>query len=250
MHSCKLLACAWIATSGVILQEHVATSRGSFEIVACRWGEDVGWIRELGLPHLIYDKGKGNALPSEFNTVPVERNVGKENYCYLTHILRNYDSQMKNGHGLASITLFSQADPFDHVDASFLPAVKTLAHTGLKEDWFRSFGKKTLEIDAKGCPSFCSDEEWLARVYSHIFYRWPDANKTFPLQFKPGAIFAVSRDAILGRPKHFYENILSLVDKEVDPLTGHGLEVSSILPSCYAVNSLACLALVGKDFRS
>jgi hypothetical protein len=153
----------------------------SFEIVACRWGEDVKWIDELGYRHIIYDKGKGLPLPSKFNTVRVERNVGKENFCYLTHIIRNYDSHIATGHGIAAVTLFSQADPFDHVNAApFLQSVRSLAENGLQEAHFRSFGKKTLQIDAKGCPSFCSDEEWVARVYSHIFFRRPDMG-TFPL---------------------------------------------------------------------
>ena len=77
-----LLAAAYAAAA-------LSAARKSFELVVCRWGEDVAWAKEFN--HTIYDKGKGDVLSSDiYNTVPVDKNVGKENYCYLSHILKHY----------------------------------------------------------------------------------------------------------------------------------------------------------------
>jgi hypothetical protein len=125
--------------------------RGSFELVVCRWGEDVEWVRTLGVPHVIYDKGKGKKLSTkEFNVKHIDVNVGKENFCYLAHILQNYDQQTVFGNGLAKTTFFTQANPFDHANKDFVDMIKRVARDGLQGDWFRAFGKKLLTIDEAG----------------------------------------------------------------------------------------------------
>jgi hypothetical protein len=206
----------------------VRSRRNAFEVVVCRWNEDVSWLAASGAPYVLYNKGDAIDDP---NIVQLDSNVGKENFCYLKHIIDNYDSQTHRGTGIAGLTLFSQADPFDHAVDYFLDQVKLLHNNTENAQYqignssgFVSLGKQHFSITDDGCPVFCDEgNPWVARVYREIFLRAPDPH-FFPLTFSPGAIFAVTREAILSRPKHFYENILSLIDKERDPLTGHGLE--------------------------
>jgi hypothetical protein len=53
-------------------------------------------------------------------------------------------------------------------------------------------------------------------VYNNIF--GPHKNPNSDIVFGAGALFIVSKQSILRRPKQFYENIVSLLDKIHDPI--------------------------------
>ena len=77
----------------------------TIELVISRYNEDISWIHKVpsSIKVTIYNKGNKD-IPFKFISLP---NVGRESNTYLEHILRNY-------HKLATTTIFSQADPFDH----------------------------------------------------------------------------------------------------------------------------------------
>ena len=111
-----------IASVALFLFVHATlASQRKFEVVVCRWNEDVAWLAQTGAQYTVYNKGDRLEDP---DAVELDSNVGKENYCYLKHIIDNYDSQTHRGAGLAELTLFSQASPFDHVPDTFLEQVK------------------------------------------------------------------------------------------------------------------------------
>ena len=72
-------------------------------VVICRYLENIthlGWLEAY--PHAIYDRGENLPDNSSLNIISHHRNVGRESYIYLEHIINNYDN-------LANITIFSQA---------------------------------------------------------------------------------------------------------------------------------------------
>ena len=77
----------------------------TIELVISRFNEDISWIKKVpsSIKVTIYNKGKNDI---SFDSINLP-NVGRESNTYLEHILRNY-------HQLATTTIFSQADPFDH----------------------------------------------------------------------------------------------------------------------------------------
>ena len=77
------------------------------QVVIARHREGVShlqWLRDY--PHVIYNRGGDRAFKEEGYWLPLkhvhfERNVGRESFIYLSHIIDNYDR-------LANITVFSQ----------------------------------------------------------------------------------------------------------------------------------------------
>jgi hypothetical protein len=61
----------------------------------------------------------------------------------------------------------------------------------------------------------------LIRTYHAIF---GVAKKNHQFQFAPGAQFIASRETIRSRPKEFYENILRIMERDINPMEGFALE--------------------------
>jgi len=79
-------------------------------VVVARYREDLAWLRELGLPATVYNKGPeldASALPPGVR-VQALPNTGREAHTFLTHIIANYAA-------LPACTVFLQGDPFAHL---------------------------------------------------------------------------------------------------------------------------------------
>ena len=89
----------------------------TFDLVLAKMHEDISWTKDCRVPIeyrvLIYD-ASGKPTPH----IPIP-DGGVESGAYCQHVLRNYDK-------LADITVFSQANPFDHCIER--PVYPTLAH--------------------------------------------------------------------------------------------------------------------------
>jgi len=206
------------------------------ELVVARYREDLSWLRELGLPAHVYNKGPELA-PSDLppgmrvRTLP---NIGREAHTYLTHIVDRYAD-------LPECTAFLQGNPFAHLappeEAPVTPAalraqLLTFAASnkpfaGLA--WFR------LRCDGLGRPHDLADPakegRWLgwgkdipvAATFEALF--GAPAPKEFIARAPTGNML-VRRERILARPLAFYRRALDLVlaDPQDAGNTGHAFE--------------------------
>jgi hypothetical protein len=181
------------------------------EIVAVRYAEDLGWVHGWlddivvkhgpNLTYRIYDKGPQGDTP----------NIGNLDWTYLHHIVNRWDS-------LADWTVFTQADPFPHMNTTFdallQPAsgaafphkVKCrewgdaggrLAWVKFPDYWKRQYENGTIH------PAKLSLRDWFKEFIG------VDIEKLGALEYHPGAIFGVSRDTIQRRPREFYGRLLA-----------------------------------------
>jgi hypothetical protein len=172
------------------------------ELVVAHHEESLRWLRRVPPDYRrsIYHKGSGPlegaiALP----------NAGREAHTYLYHIVQRYDS-------LAPVTVFCQGHPFDHA-SDFHYTLKNLAEGTLAVRDFSWLGFIIDTDDARGKRLFVNwsknaahQELELDLLYENLF------GKTCPdlFHFYVGAQFIATKQAILGRPREFYEKALKL----------------------------------------
>jgi hypothetical protein len=172
------------------------------DIVVARYKEDVAWTNQFPRV-LIYNKGD----PLD-NTIPLP-NVGKEGHTYYTHICENYDK-------LADYTAFVQGNPFDHFP-NFIEHVQTFMDSDHAP--FEPLGTIVFCCNLSGC-KFHQDLP-LKDVYEHLF---GERKEELAFTFYGGAQFIVSKEQIRKRPKSFYQKIVDLLSKEINPLEGFVIE--------------------------
>ena len=226
------------------------------ELVIARYREDLSWLRGLGLPATVYNKGPalapdllqslarqpdalqpGTLQPGTLQTgvrvIPLP-NIGREAHTFFTHIINEYAD-------LPEWTAFLQGDPFAHLAPPQEPRVSPAAlrqklldlaaagrpFAGLA--WFR------LRCDGLGRPNDLADpakegrwKGWgkdipVAQVFEALF------DAPAPQQFiarAPTGNMLVRRERILARPLEFYRRALELVLADADDArnTGHAFE--------------------------
>lgn len=208
----------------------------ALELVVARYREDLSWLRELGLPATVYNKGPEldlTLLPPDVALLALP-NLGREAHTFLTHILRRYET-------LPQHTAFLQGNPFAHLappeEAAVTPAglrqkllelvAKNQPFAGLA--WFR------LRCDTLGRPHDLADPAKRGRWKG--WGRDIPVAATFEALFgapAPGEFLAsaptgnmlVRRERILARPPEFYRRALDLVLADADDAenTGHAFE--------------------------
>lgn len=181
------------------------TGSGQLELVVCRCGEDLAWIRNVprGLPVTIYDK---TPQPAERwpDSVPLP-NEGREAHAWLHHLSEHYGD-------LAEWTVFSQGHPFDHAP-DMHATLRRLAHGDLPAEDFLWLGFLWETDDARGHPTFVNWTKNPERRELDLqgFFRklWgePAPEK---VRYVGGGQFALSRMAAHRRPKDFYERARDL----------------------------------------
>lgn len=171
-----------------------AAQRPDVEIVVAHFRESLDWLNELrSLPVTVYSKGS----PDGPN--PLE-NIGREADTYLRHILTHYDK-------LPEMIVFLQGNPHEHVPDLF---EKICSLDFCTE--FRDLCDDILVEDAVGEP--VQPGLPLGAFYRRLFGEVPPEF----LSCRAAACFAVSRKAILTRPRSFYESALRLVlDEPLGP---------------------------------
>jgi hypothetical protein len=194
-------------------------------IVIARYQESVSWVPEAWDRKIyFYDKGaKHDAThglrPSSYRHYQQIANVGRESHTYLHHIIENYDN-------LTDVIYFTQANPFDH-SPDFITLVQ--ANLGEVDDYF-PLGHRLLTIHSGNVSQYEKNfpriQEGFDRTFRTLFRDGSDRSVDVPVRivFSPGAIFAVSRSAILRRPKEFYEKALTLLSYDKNPIEGHSFE--------------------------
>jgi hypothetical protein len=214
----------------------MTTSTADIQLVVARCREDLSWLREVGLPCVVYNKGPEldpSTLPPQTSVVALP-NLGREAHTYLTHILAHYRHLPRH-------TAFVQGNPFAHLAPPEEPEVTPL---GLRERlldlaardtpfaglaWFR------LRCDGLGRPHDLADpakdgrwKGWgkdipVAKTFEALF------QAPAPLEFIARAStgnMLVRAERILARPETFYRRALHLVLADADDAdnTGHAFE--------------------------
>lgn len=223
-------------TTTTIMDMGTATSAPDLLAVVARYREDLGWLAELALPCVVYNKGPelDPALLPPGTRVETLPNVGREGHTFLTHILAAYGSLPRH-------TVFLQGNPFAHLaPADGEPvtpeglrqrildlAGRDMPFAGLA--WFR------LACDGLGRPHDLADptkrgrwKGWgrdipVGQTFEALFGA-PAPNKF--IARAPTGNMLVRADRILARPAEFYRRALALVlsDPEDERNTGHALE--------------------------
>lgn len=211
------------------------------ELVIARYREDLSWLRALGLPATVYNKGPElapgvltpQAWPSGARVIPLP-NIGREAHTFLTHIINEYEQ-------LPEWTAFLQGDPFAHLAPPQEPRpspaelrqklmdLVALGRPFAGLAWFR------LRCDGLGRPHDLADpakegrwKGWgkdipVAQVFEALF------DAPAPQEFiarAPTGNMLVRRERILARPLEFYRRALELVLADADDArnTGHAFE--------------------------
>jgi hypothetical protein len=172
------------------------------KIVVSRFNESIEWTKQLDNV-LIYNKGD-----SLTNTHSIQLdNVGREGHTFYKYIYDNY-------HNLDDLTVFLQANPFDHCH-NVIQQIKSLTET----THFMFLSDRILDITI----SFCNHHHGipLLNVYKHLFQ---DNYIDTPIQFGAGGQFAVSKKLILSQPRSLYLQIVKLLDKSSNPIEGFVIE--------------------------
>jgi hypothetical protein len=172
------------------------------KIVVSRFNESIEWTKQLDNV-LIYNKGD-----TLTNTHSIQLdNVGREGHTFYKYIYDNYDN-------LDDLTVFLQANPFDHCH-NVIQQIKSLTET----THFMFLSDRILDITI----SFCNHHHGipLLNVYKHLFQ---DNYIDTPIQFGTGGQFAVSKKLILSQPRSLYLQIVKLLDKSSNPIEGFVIE--------------------------
>ena len=175
--------------------------------MVARYNEDVNWTT-LFQRVLIYNKGE--PLENRYQEIRLP-NVVKEGHTYYNHICENYDT-------LADYTIFLQGNPFDH----FPTVIEHIQHFIEETPYhiqFEYICNRAYCCNLSGC-KFHQDLP-LIDVYEYLF---EERKQEMPFTFYRGAQFILSKERIRKRPKSFYEKIVQLLNKEVNPVEGYVME--------------------------
>lgn len=194
-------------------------SKTSIDLVIAKYKEDTSWSDKFSpfCRIIIYDKGK-QGVQGSLPNIPsfpwqsfkgsfhAKTPTGRESHTYLYHILKNYPH-------FSDFLFFCQGRIDDHVPlfgdcCDYLIKTRSpphFLHLG-KPDFSDITGARIH----RGLP--------IERVYRRLFKNEPPENFTFQLN----STFWVSQEAILSRPKRFYEEMMQIVYDE--PLSGYIFE--------------------------
>lgn len=173
------------------------------QIVVARYTENVEWAKQF--PNvLIYNKGE--ALGEPYNEILL-KNVGREGHTFYKHICDNYDS-------LEEYTMFLQGDPYDHKRDIEDIIKKFPEYVKNKNIDFCLLSDRLLD-----CNNYMHGpvDEVHEKLFGH-------RNFSKRYNFGAGGQFIVSKNRILKRPKEFYQKIVDLLKKHVNPYEGYAIE--------------------------
>jgi hypothetical protein len=190
----------------------------SFSVVIARYAESMTWLPgSWKLNHRVYIYNKGTDDIDHWRSIQYEAisNVGRESHTYLYHIVKQY-------HDLTDVVYFTQANPFDHAPY-FINCVDS--NVGMIKP-FTMLGKSIHSIRnhnvTKYEQQFPGMQDGFNRTFAALF--GTDKAQVPVISFTPGAIISVHRQTILSRPKKFYEDAMTLLTNDCNPIEGHSFE--------------------------
>lgn len=210
-----------------------ALGKESINIVIARYKESTAHLRWLGrYPHIFYNRGEKLVDSDVLHSVYQPKNVGREGWIYVDHIIKNY-------HNLSDINVFSQTSQSAISEIQFRKYVEALASgemslSGNGTDGFGYFGTCCLvakfgmgsvgEVKHKYNISeraYERDQVGMHEIITKIIQK-EDIPAPELLRFNPTAVFAVSRARIHSNPIAYYERLRDYVLGDGDLPMGHG----------------------------
>ena len=191
------------------------------EIVVAHYNENLDWLKNISCPIHVYSKGNLATIPCIQHTLP---NVGREPHTYLTYIIERYDT-------LPEIVFFTQGRIDDHIKNKNINQF-----LNLKPEQYHSNNVSRLKPFLKDYDKEMRIINWIPSLYKSELnaYDWfkkyvnseIDLNSNNPVSIFWFAIFSVRRQAILSRPKEYYEMLLETCNKNSNPEEAHYFERS------------------------
>lgn len=163
----------------------------SIELVVARYKENIAWLDGLPWKTTVYSKSSEMENPS---WIP-RPNIGREAETWLYHIVENYDR-------LASLTVFLQGNPFDHMDAKCTEALKD--HIDRDKMTTKVIGVSKGHLHTEGHDAF---NHPVVAFYKILL----DDPVPPQIKFIPGAQYMVPRDVIRARPLKFYQRLHEMI---------------------------------------
>lgn len=160
----------------------------NLEIVSSHFGEDLEWLKKSPYPvHVVGKQGGSEIDPTGFKSVEIIPNLGMEATSYLYHIVKNYERLPKaiafiHGHEEAThqrpglLERISEFSEYDFVDLN-----------------------RTVNVHMIRCPKYVST--WERLLLKHL------GPMPLYVNFRFGAQFVASREAIRSRPIEFYKEL-------------------------------------------
>ena len=187
------------------------------EVVVCRCGEDLAWLKNLptGVRITVYDKTPPPA-PSWPDSLPLP-NRGREAHAWLHHLFTKYET-------LADWTVFCQGRPFDHAP-DMHRVIRALASGKPPTGGFEWLGFLWETDDARGRPTFVhwtknpSRRELDLKGFFEALWQEPAPDK---VRYVGGGQFALSREQARQRSQEFYGKAREL--SEIFPDAAHAFE--------------------------
>ena len=179
------------------------------ELVVCRCGEDLAWLRNVprSVRVTVYDKSPALVWPGS-QPLP---NVGREAHAWLHHLHERYDS-------LAAWTVFAQGRPFDHAP-DMHPVIRRLADGDFPDADFLWLGFLWETDDARGRPTFVhwtKNPERRELDLAGFFLRLWGEPAPEKIRYVGGGQFALTRETVRRRPRDFYQKARALAEEFPD----------------------------------
>jgi len=171
----------------------------SYFLVVARYNEDVEWVKELGIPYIIYNKGKD--LGKGYFSYKLE-NIGRDVHTYFYHIVNVYPN-------FSDVTFFVQGSPDGPGHGKNIVKIKNIIKNKEVPD-FLSLGRFRALSDDRGFPFHRKDPIPVGQVYEFIF----GEKSPGKFEFIRGGQFAVSREVLLSHSLEFYNKIYQITREE------------------------------------
>jgi Protein of unknown function (DUF3431) len=185
------------------------------QLVVARYKEDVTWLPLVDMPKIVYCKNPDCRDAGHVHLPNTKREAGT----FLHHIATHY-------HELAHLTYFAQGNPFDHA-RDFLKRLKVAYEepTSLTQQYLRHHPSPAVKAADKvenvqgfwvryGDATHAGHAPRSPRGWYNPA-TWPylfDCPQPTPLWFGYGAMWAVPRGAIRGRPLALWRHLLEVCD--------------------------------------
>lgn len=168
------------------------------QLIIAKYNENIDWLKNVNLDTIIYNKGK------EFNLEEIRGqkniieefklpNIGRESHTLLFHIIKNYNN-------LPDVTVFLQANPFDHLGnlTDKYPNVELIDFLNNLPEFDNLFGFGIYHSDIG-----------YIELRSKIFEELKIKDSKYGNTFSVGCQYIFPKNVILKKPLEFYKKIQS-----------------------------------------
>jgi hypothetical protein len=159
-----------------------------YEMVICRYNEDLSWIRSIDITYSIYNKGED----IEFDCIKCP-NVGRESETYLRHIIEKYED-------LPDFLILLQGNPGAHM-YNFVDEIRRYVDSRSCD--IRYLGREVIEnyLETKVFSEICAEYPGLRNHFDYSFGEY---------RFSQGAEYIVPKEYISSKSLDFWKRLYEI----------------------------------------